>query len=195
MAKDLLKSAIATRFRLSKEAILALPGLKQHTFEEGETVVALRSAARSCYVVLDGYVAETAGRDDGTCGILRLVAAGGTIGFGNLFTGKTTAYRYAYTAVTPVTVVELPRRALEGLLTRGKSADLQEDVIRLLADVADEQALRGNFLEGNNRTENLVKLLKHNRWGNPAPVKWKYIARYLGMNICAFSRSLARLRG
>jgi len=191
IAKDVQKT-VSRVFAKSKKAVAGLTGQRRVEAAEETVIVKAGDVAAECYLVVSGYVAEHSEASVVDGDVVRIVTPGGFLGLDGLFAGKRAVHTRTYTAASPVVVLALSRRELEVLACRDEA--VLADLFRLQSALAEERTLRGCLLRGNNGSEQLSSLLEHFGWNGRPPVKWKVIARYLGMNVCAFSRSLARLR-
>lgn len=177
-------------FGKAKAAVLDLPGLRQLDLAEDEVFVRAGRPTGECYAVIDGFVAECS--REGAGDMVRLVGPSGLLGLDELFAGRRVASRHLLFAATSVRLLAIPRDELEELAHR--DAAVADELCRQLAKVAMERELRGQSLRGNNGAERIGALFGRFGWSDPPPVKWKTLTAYFGMNICALSRSLARLR-
>ena len=181
---------VAKTFGKLKRSVLGLTGLRVVELREDDVLVRAGRPAAECFLVIDGIVVEYFAK--ATDDVIRLVGPGGLLGVDELFASRRATCSHTLAAGTSCRVLAMSLCELEELARRDGA--FAEELYRLMVGVAGERTLRGRFLRGNNGTERAEELMTRFGWSGRPPLKWKTIASYLGMNICALSRSVARLR-
>lgn len=190
IAKILNRKFAKLSAALKGKDLYELLGCEKESFLVDGRVAAERERADDLLLVLDGMLAETE-KDNGT---VRFLAPGSLAGYELILGSKNRCRARGLYAVLPTLVLRIPLARLERYATGATADAFLRDMLALGNELADEMALRAKILLGHDGAARIARLLKHFKWSDPPPVRWKDIAGYLCMNLSALSRTVHRRR-